>query len=445
MRKLALTPIIVLATLGACGSIANAQTTSDAGKSISGLSAAQVFEVALKAEEAGDVATAQAAYSALTQDPDVAIRSEARFRHGRLLTAQKRLVEAAVLYRMILDEQPEAGRVRLELAGLLYQMGDSRGALRMLRQAQAGGLPPEVAQVVNQFTGALRSFKPFGGSIEFALAPDSNINRATTADTLDTIIAPLQLSEDGQQQSGIGVKLGGQGYVRLPLSAKVRALGRLSGQGNFYRKSAFNDISGSAQLGLEWFTGKAQLSPSIGRTYRWYGKRLYARTDTASLNWRHRLGQKAQLDADVAIGRSKYIVNPLQSGEIYDASIGYERAFTARSGGSITFSGQRQTAADPGYATASGGVGLLYWREIGKTTAFVTANVRRLEADARLLLFTDRRKETYLRAGAGMTFRQIQFKGFSPLVRVSHERNMSTVGIYDYKRNAIELGISRAF
>lgn len=430
-------------TLGASG-----VTSADpaiAQAIIPDLSAAQMLDVASQAQQAGKLADAETIYAALTKDPDIDVRSEARFRLSQLLTGQKRYVDAAIALRAILDEKSDAQRVRLELARVLALMGDERGAFKVLRQASAGGLPPDVALVVKQFTNAFRSRKPLGASLELALAPDSNINRSTNADTLDTIVAPLQLSRDARRQSGVGLKIGGQAYVRLPVAEGVRWLTRLSSQANLYRSSAFNDISGSAQTGVEWSKGRSVWSPSLGRTYRWYGGNLYAVTDTASLNWRRALGVKAQLESDAAVGRSGYRLNALQSGTIYDFSVSYERALSMRSGGSVTLSTERQKAADPGYSTTSAGLGVAYWHELGQITLFASANARRLEADARLLLFPRRRRETYWRLGAGATFRQIQIAGFSPVLRASHERNRSSVGIYDYGRNTVEFGISRAF
>lgn len=419
--------------------------TANAQQTVSGLSAVQVFEVAAHAEQAGDLATALVAYEALSRDPDIEVRTEARFRRARVLVAQERLAEAATTLRAILDEKPDAQRVRLELANILALMGDERGAARLLRQVQTGALPQEVALAVDQFSNALRSRKPYGASLELALAPDSNINRATSASTLDTVIAPLQLSPDAQQQSGVGVRLGGQTYLRSDLSPSVRLTLRASTQANLYSSSAFNDTVGSLQVGLEKAGAKARWSPSFGQTYRWYGGAPYAVTDTASLNWRRALGQKAQLEAEIAAGSSRYKLNSLQDGELYDLSVSYERALSAKSGGSISLSAQRQTAEDPGYATRSGGLGLVYWREAGRATVFASGNVRSLTGDARLSLFTDRREETFWRASVGATVRQLQIKGFSPLVRLSHERNKSTVGLYDYNRNSVEFGLTRAF
>jgi hypothetical protein len=157
------------------------------------------------------------------------------------------------------------------------------------------------------------------------------------------------------------------------------------------------------------------------------------------------LGSRAQIDATATAARSDYQLNDLQDGWLFDLSTGYERAIDARSGAAVTLSLTRQTARDPGYSTVAGGINLLYGREIGRASLFGTLGARRLEADERLFLYPERRREWLLSAGAGGTFRHITFAGFSPLLRVSFERNSSTIGIYDYSRVALDFGITRAF
>jgi hypothetical protein len=422
-----------------------APTLSSDGRAISGLSAAQLFDLADQARSGGRIADAEAIYKALTQDPSVEIRSEARFRLAMMLAEAGRLSDAALLFRQLLDEQPQAARVRLELARVLALMGDEGHARQQLRQAQASGLPPQVAQVVDRFAQALRSNKTFGGNFEFAMAPDSNINRATDAKTLDTVIAPLTLSEDARSQSGLGAHLSGQVYARLRLSPRLNLVPRLSGDGTFYKDSQFDDLSGSALLGLEWQIGKDRLVPSVGATWRLYGGHPYARTGTLDLRWTHGLGRRAQMDTSLSWANSSYQRNSLQDGNLWNMGVSVERALSARSGIGVSLNGTRQTAQDAGYSTASGGVTLLGWRDMGKTTLFANATVRRLESDARLFPFTDRRKEWFLRGLVGGTFRQIEVGGFSPVVRVAFERNFSSVGIYDYRRVNVDIGITRAF
>lgn len=414
-------------------------------RELPGLSAAHLFDLADQARVAGRLADAEAIYIALARDPDADVRAEARFRHGMLLADAKRYSEAAVIFRALLDEKPQAARVRLELARVLAAMGDEGRARQQLRQAQASGLPPEVAQVVDRFASALRSNRSFGGNFELAVAPDSNINRATDAKQLDTILAPLNLSDDAREQSGLGLHLSGQLFARIVLTPSLTLVPRLSGDGTLYRSSQFNDTSESALLGLEWRSGGDRLIPSIGYSWRQYGGDAYARTKTADLRWIHRLGRRSQSDIGFSFGRSRYLRNSLQDGNMFSLSASVERAISARDGIGITVQGMRQTARDRGYATASGAVTLVGWHDMGKTTLFANGTVRRLESDAQLFPFLDRRKEWYLRASLGATFRQIQVAGFSPVLRASWERNSANIAIYDYRRVSVDIGITRAF
>lgn len=414
-------------------------------RTITGVSAGQLFDLAERAEKRGDNATAEKIYKGLEQDPLADNRNEARFRHGQLLARLGKLAEAATLYRAILDEMPDAQRVRLELAALLGRMGDMAAARRALRQAQAGGLPPDVARVVDQYAAALRSYKPINASLEIALSPSNNINRATSATTLDTILAPFQLSDDARARSGLGLRISAQVAARLPLSHQLNLTGRLSEQANFYRDASFDDWVGAGEVGVETLLGKFRLRPLIGRSYRWYGTHPYATTDTASFSVDRALGHRDQLSAKLGFGRANYRLNDLQDGHIYDASLTYERAVSARAGGSIGLSFERQGARDPGYATKAGAVELLAWRDAGRTTFYATGSVSRLTADARLTLFPEPRKDWQFRLTVGATLRRFTIASFAPVVRLSYERNQSTVGIYDYHRLGADIGISRAF
>jgi hypothetical protein len=79
------------------------------------VSSATLFDLADRAREGGDFATAEAAYRALTIDPDVELRTEARFRLAMMLADKlEKPREAAVLLREILDEKPNAEEIYRE-------------------------------------------------------------------------------------------------------------------------------------------------------------------------------------------------------------------------------------------------------------------------------------------------------------------------------------------
>jgi hypothetical protein len=410
-----------------------------------GVQAPALFNFALQAERSGQTAVAEHAYEALSHDADIEVRTEARFRHAMLLRSLHRNADAAVLLRAILDEKPQAGRVRIELASLLAQLGDLRGAGRELRNAEAAGLPKDVALIVNQFSLALRSLRPFGGSIEIGIAPDSNINRATRSETLDTVIAPFQLSDDARAKSGIGFNINAQGYVRQSLSERVSLEARLSSRSSLYREKQFNDVLYGGELGLQLRLGKNRIAPSIGRSWRRFGGKAYSVTDTATVNWQHQIGRAGLAEAEVSTGRANYRLNDLQDGRIHAASVSYERSLSGTLGAALTLSGQRQTARDPAYATWSEGGSLLVWKQVGRMSLFASGAVRRLTADARIFLYPERRKEWFSSVSAGATFRQLTVRGFAPLIRVSYERNNSSLTLYDYHRVSTNFGITRAF
>lgn len=409
------------------------------------LSAAGLFALADAALAKGDFKTAEAAYRALLSDPDQKIRSEARFRLSMVFVRLKKLTQAAVLLRQILDEEPDAQRVRLELARVLDQIGDEAGARKALREAQAGGLPPDVARLVDRYSDALRAQKPLGASLEVALAPDSNINRATRSDTLKTVIGDFTLDKDARQQSGIGIAVEGQAYGRLRFGDRTNLLARMTGTGRLYGHDAFNDVLLGVSAGPEFRFHADRLTAEIGANWRWFGGRPYSTTATATLNYFHPLDRQSQLRALVAFAAIDNRRSRLQDGRSHALSLSYERALSNRAGIAITLSGDRQKLRDRGYSTVSGNLTLLGYREIGAATLVGTIGYGRLEADERLAIYPLRRIDDFYRASFAVTYRGLRIAGFSPLVRISAEHNSSSLELYRYRRIRTELGIARAF
>jgi hypothetical protein len=353
--------------------------------------------------------------------------------------------EAAVLLRRILDDKPDAAPVRLELARVLAELGEYQAARRELRSVQAGGLPPEVAQLVRFYANALSATKRLGGSLDVAIAPSTNINRATRADTLGTVLGDFSLNDDARAKSGVGLSLKAQGYARLPLSAKADLLVRANSAGDVYGHSEFDDIALSLQAGPQFAWGRDRLAMSATAGYRWYGLDPYTTFYGVSGNWEHPIGDRTQLRLDASALREDNRVNSLQDADRFSLSAGLDRAFSSTTGGGVRVFGSRDEARDPGYSNTAGGASVYLYREIGRTTAVVNAGYRRLEADARLLLYPERRKDDNLDLALSATFRGLTYRTFAPLARVRYERNWSTVGIYDYDRFALEFGVVSAF
>ncbi|MFL6726624.1 MAG: tetratricopeptide repeat protein, partial [Sphingomicrobium sp.] len=283
----------ILATVAPVA-VSAAPTLSIVGRTVQ-VTAAQLLQVADRALAKGDEQVAQRAYGVLLGDPSIDVRLEARFRLAMLETKRGNLSRAAVLLREVIDARPGASRARLELAGLLDKMGDKEGAWRQLRAAQAAGLPPSVARIVDRYSEALRTQRPFGASFEMALAPDSNINRATRSDTLGTVLGDFQIAKDGKAKSGTGLSVHVQAYRRLPLGADAGLLFRLTGFANLYRQKQFNDIAADFAVGPELNLGRNRLQLEVGATQRWYGQKPFMRSARIAGTLSHPLGSRTLL------------------------------------------------------------------------------------------------------------------------------------------------------
>jgi len=410
------------------------------------MTAEQLFAFADAARARRDFAAAETAYRALASNPDIEIRTEARFRLAMMFAddmAKPR--DAAVLFRQILDEKPDAARVRIELARMQALLGDLRAAERELRSAQAAGLPPEVEQMVRFYAAALNARKPFGGSFAVALAPDNNINRATRSDTLGTIIGDFTLDEDAKARSGLGLALRGQAYFRTGIDKRAQLLVRASTYASLYRRSQFDDIAFSLQAGPEYSSGKDRISVSGEASWRWYGLDPYSFSAGVGATWLHPMGKKAQLRLDARISDIDNRRNDLQDATSTTLAASYDRAFSSKFGGGVQLTGNREKARDPGYANTSGGLTVYAFRELAKTTLTATLGYSHLESDQRLFLYPKRRIDDRFNASLGATFRFLRLGTFAPTARIGWERNKSTVEIWDYKRISAEFGFTSAF
>lgn len=408
--------------------------------------AADLFRLADDLVRRGLHSRAEIIFKALAGDPRSEIRSEARFRHSRMLQrAGNENARAAMLLRQILDEEPAATAVRLELAQLLDRMGHKEAAFRELRAAQSAGLPLAVARLIDSYSEALRAARPTGASLEIAIAPDSNINRSTRSDSLGTVIGDFEIDEGSKARSGVGLALRGTAFRRLELSASASLLARVSGFADLYRHTRFNDLAIDAAVGPELAFRRNRISLEAGVTQRWFGQEPLSRSVRLGGVLVRPVGRRSQLRLHTSAARVDHRQNDLQDGMSYSGQVHFEHSLSATTGVAAMLGGDRQALEDPGYSTRSWRGGLVAWRDVGRTTVTGEVQLGRLRADERLTLFPEKRMEKSSRFSIGATFRQLAYGGFAPTMRLVLERNRSSIEFYDYSRTRTEFGLVRAF
>jgi hypothetical protein len=393
----------------------------------------------------GDKQGAEALLDLLARDPDANVRNEARFRRALMLEASGRNEGAAVLLRRILDEKPDASAVRLKLATTLQKLGHEDSALRELRALRSSDLPPDVARFVDRLSASLQATKPLGLQIELALAPDSNINRATRSDTLGTIFGDFTLDKGSQAKSGVGAAVRGFAQARHTLQPNLSIVARGSGEANLYRDKDFDDIGLELSIGPEWRLGRMRLSAEAGIGRQWYGMKPFQRSLRLSASAARPIDSVSQLRLDGSVRWLDNRLNDLQDGHGYSLRARYERALSPDLLVAANVGIDRYKARDAAYSTRGWNAGISAYRNIGRMTFNVGVDFGRLHADDRLLLLPKARSDRLTRFSIGSVFRQFTFAGFAPVTRLVIERNRSTVEFYAFRRVRTEFGISRAF
>ena len=428
----------------ACPTAAAAFTPPASSQTIEA-SAADLFIIADRLAKRGDSEQAERLLVLLSHDPDRGVRNEARYRHSLLLESRGGITGAAVLLRAILDEKPDASAVRLKLAALLHKLGDEESALRELRALRSADLPLSVARFVDRLSASLQASKPAGLQVEFALAPDSNINRATRSDTLGTIFGDFTLGADAKPHSGIGAEVRGTAHRRLALARDLSVVARASTDLNLYRDRRFNDISAELSAGAEFRLLNTRFTADVGFGRRWYGMKPYDRQLRISASASRPLDSVSQLRVDGSLRRSNNIVNDFQDGHGLTFRASYERALSPELVIAATVATDRFVARDAAYSTRSWVAGVSASRDVGRFTVAVGGEIGRLKSDDRLAILPEARADRLTRFTVAVIFRKFAVGGFAPMTRLVLERNRSNVEFYDFKRTRSEFGVSRAF
>lgn len=409
------------------------------------LSPAQVFAASDALIAAGDTADGETLLAALTTNKSLPLRSEARFRLGKLCAARGDWRAAANWYRAILTEEPDAAPVRLELAAAYAQLDDMAAARRELRRAQASPLPVAVARQVDRISDALRSDAPYGGDVSLGIAPSTNINRATSSRTINAGDIVLEINRDGRAVSGVGLATGGRGFARSPLFSNTNLLVEVAGFATIYPSGRFNDISGALTLGPEIRSAHALLRPALIAGRRSFDGRLLYDYAGGSVRYRHDLGRTAQIEATASVTALDYRTRRYLTGTSYSLSGNYEKSLDQRLFYSIGITGTRTTARDRAYATTAGGVQGLISRDFGAIVAFGGGSYSHLEGDAPYGLFGRRRSDDYAEIYAGLSAARLAVHGLMPSVKLTYASNTSSLPIYSFHATRLDLTISRAF
>ena len=415
------------------------------------LSSEQLLAVATRLVNEKKYSEAGFILSALKNAPDMAVPY--KFLEGMIALESGDAKSAAEQFRAILAERPGETRVRLELAKVLLAQGKLSAGDYHLRLAQNDkNLPEDIGRAITNARSIIRSKKRWKFGFDFGFAPDTNINAATSAQSVDINFGPtrlpVELDDAARARSGIGITASVFGSVRLPVSPHTAIVADLDANMVNYKGKDVDDYSGQLGIGLERRLGQNSTIALQGVSlYRWYGGRLAARQFGAKLSFQHDLSATRRIGFQLDGRHSDSDFGDGFTGWQIGLASTYEHVVAKSAIVSASIFARREAMDLAAYSSKTVGFNLGIGGELPLgINAGVYGGISRAVYDAPQTFFSeDPRKDWRFQTRVYLGLRQIRVMGFSPSIEYNFSKVATNYTLYKSTRHRAEFKIARYF
>ena len=319
---------------------------------------------------------------------------------------------AAGRFEAVLALRPGLTRVRLELARAYYLTGRDDEARRQFGAALADDLPPPVEDAVEGFLRRIDARKRWSVSLSASLLPE--IRRPDREVVLIGGI-PFRLDEEARASSGMGALVSAGVSFSPAVSTDLRGALAASAAAKVYERSAWNETTVSADLGLArlFAGGSAAGGLRLGR--QWTGGDGHHRSLGPWTRLRLRLSDATRLDMAASAGYRRHDTLHRRDGWRIAASPRLVHALDGRTSIEAAPVLEMAGAKAGHHRSRLIGLGVTVSRSFagGLSVAFTpAAHIRRYRATDPL--FGTRQVDRNLRLGVRVLHRSLRYAGFAP-------------------------------
>lgn len=371
---------------------------------------------------------------------------EAYFLLGLIALHEPAYRAANKYFRQALAIAPSQTRVRLELARVLFLQGNYRSALRHFQLAEAGRLPPAVRAKVERYLAAIRDAKEWSYNVSVALAPDTNINNATSAREAFILGLPFTIDQNARRKSGTGLALSGNVEFAPRLARHLRwRTGAFTARRD-YRSSSFDDHVYGAYTGPRVQAGAFDISVLGLASVRDYGGILYQRSFGGRLEAAYYISPKSAAELTANVEHLSFPSVPTQDGTLITLDVGMIKAFTPLSSGSVEVGALRQVSMMRYFSNRSALFGFGYRHELaGGFGIEIRPSLSYARYDAPDPLFDKRREDFIKEVSLSATNQKLSVWQFTPRLTYSYSQRSSSIRLYSYRQHRLEIGLTTDF
>jgi len=379
---------------------------------------------------------------------------ERHFLAGYVAIETGQAKEAVAEFRAALAIDPKQTRVRLELARALLMDGDQSAADHHFRLAsQDKNLPPEIAATIRSTRGIIRDQRIWNFRFDFGLAPDTNINNATSAEQVDLLVSPnnrlpFTLDPSARAQSGLGLTGSFSGGLRLKQSDKVALLIDGDGQFTHYKNDDFDDYMVQLAVGPELkLSKKTLITGQLVGLQRWFGGKTAQQQIGIKSGLTSFLDQGQRIGVQLDVRRTESAFEDNFNGWQYGAYGTYERVVARTMVASASAFVRRESLKSGGFSNTELGVNLGIGGEFPRgLNAGLSGGLSYADYDAPIIMFSDdARRDTRVNLRAYVGSRAIRVLGFSPSVTYTFTHIGSNYDFFASDRHRFRFVLARYF
>ena len=388
-----------------------------------------------------------AALALLETRPDIAGTAEGVRLRAELLARLDRSSEAIALLEGHLAQDGSDALARYQVGEIHFAARRDASAVLAYRLALSGRLDPVRRQLVHERLIALDARRDLRFSLSFAVAPDSNINNATSASTIDLYGLSFVLSDEARRRSGVAASVSGAVERRWSISDRFSILAGGSLAILDAPGGAFDQKQSSVFAGPEMkLAPHARISmAAIYRDIAFGGERLESwvglRVDGEGY-----VNPQTRWDASMHLDHIDNLRAREWDGWSYGGQIGRTRFLgpSAFLRASAIFDAHDLAGSEAGYRVGQVAVGRLFSLPLS-TLAYVEPYGRKRSFEHRSSVFGVRREDHELGLNIRISKRNWTFRNAFPYVQAIMSRSWSNVPIGDYSRQRVEFGLTRDF
>lgn len=439
--------IFVLLTLAIslCASAEPEQAVDSGATSIAEIDQAALFAPVHQLMAQGDWEEAELVLQGIAKNP-AADAVEVVFLGGLIALESGNYAAAVEHFQSILVFHPDIPRVRLELARAYFLLGDNDAAKHHFERALSGGLPPEVAATVQDFLDQINLRRDWQAGFSFALMSDSNVNQATSSQTINIGGLPFVLSGDAKQTAGMGALLLFYGEKRWQLAERWR----LVANGNLirrdYSKNRFDDTTLYTRIGPRYLIEGGDIGAGVSLAKRWLGDAPYNHAEGLFVDGSKQLDQHWETALSAEWQHYGYDVAGSLPGSVVTttAKLRYAPDTARLIEGELDVTQDDTISATMRHDTLGGTLG--YHSEASWGVLY-GVSVRKSYSRFNVFdtFYQKARGDWLTSVTLDVSKRDWKFAGFSPTLSATHIDNVSTISLFSYRRNMMQIGVNRLF